>query len=215
MIELFIKSVLIGLCAAIPMGPIAILCIQKTMSAGRRAGFAVGFGSSFGDTTYAAISFLSIAYISKFLDDNRAWVLVVGGILILVIGLAIACTNPVSEIKQKRRGKAKDGLVRNFLQSLFMTFTNPGALVLMLGLVAFFKLDLGTNSIQAPSVWLAIAGVFVGTNAWWFGFTSLLNIFRKRVKLKQLITINRISGIAIAVLGAISLFQGIFQLMEI
>jgi len=215
MIELFIKALLIGICAAMPMGPIAVLCIQKTMSGGIKAGCSVGFGSSFGDSAYAAISFLSIAVISQFLDEHKPWILVVGGILILCIGLGIGLKNPVSEIRQKRQNKAKNTPIREAGQGLLMTFSNPGALVLMLGLVAFFKLDLGETSIQAPAVWLAVFGVFVGTNLWWFGFTNLINIFRKKVKLRQLIVINRISGIVIAVLGAVSLCQGILRLMEL
>jgi len=215
MLGIFIKAILIGLCAAMPMGPIALLCIQKTMSGGLRSGCSVGVGSSIGDTAYAAISFLSIAFISHFLDEHKPWILVIGGILILIIGLGIALTNPISEIRQKRQVKANNSHAREVIQGVLMTFSNPGALFLMLGLVAFFKFDLGTTSIYAPAVWLAVAGVFVGTNLWWFIFTSVINEFRKKVKLRQLIIINRISGIVIACLGAISIAQGTYSLLTV
>lgn len=219
MIEIFLKSILVGFCAAMPLGPIAILALQKTLSGGWRTGFSVGFGSSFGDTLYAAISVLSIAFISQFLDDHKAWVLVVGGAIILVIGFGIMLTNPVAEIRQKnqkkKKGFFKNGVLQGTSQGFLMTLANPGALVLMLGIVAFFKLDLSTAPSYYAGVVSSIVGVFIGTNSWWVAFISVMNLFRKKFRLRQLMVINRISGIVIAALGAVSAVQGIIRLMEI
>lgn len=218
MFEIFLKSILVGFCAAMPLGPIAVLALQKTLSGGWRNGYSVGFGSSFGDTLYAAISVLSIAFISQFLDDHKAWVLVVGGAIVLFIGIGIMLTNPVAEIRQKnqrRKGFFKNRMLQGASQGFLMTLANPGALVLMLGIVAFFKLDIEAAPSYYAGVVSSILGVIIGTNLWWVAFTSLINMFRKKFKLRQLIAINRISGVVIAALGAVSAIQGIIRLMEI
>lgn len=218
MIEIFLKSILVGLCAAMPLGPIAVLALQKTLSRGWKTGYSVGFGSSFGDTLFAAISVLSIAFISQFLDNHKAWVLVVGGIIILIIGIGIILTNPVAEIRQKnqmKKGFFENGMLQGASQGFLMTLANPGALVLMLGLVAFFHLDIDAAPSYYSGVASSILGVIIGTNVWWVAFTSVINLFRKKFKLRQLIAINRISGVVITVLGAISAIQGIIRLMKI
>jgi len=76
----FLKAILIGLGASIPLGPLGIMCIQKTLSKGRWAGFSVGLGSTVADTFYATIALLSVTFISDFLDRNTDWVMLIGGI---------------------------------------------------------------------------------------------------------------------------------------
>ena len=134
----FLKAILIGLAASIPLGPLGIMCIQKALSKGRWAGFAVGLGSSIVDVFYAAIALFSVSFISEFLDRNRDWVMVIGGVIILLIGLQIALKNPIKDLRQPNRsGHSGTRHVQDLLRGFLMTIGNPGALVLMLGLFAF------------------------------------------------------------------------------
>lgn len=233
MISIFLKSVLIGMCAAIPLGPTAILCVQRTLSKGYKAGHAVGVGSSFGDTFYALIAITSVTFISSFLDDHKGWVLVVGGFIIMVIGALIAGTNPAHEIshiqskKDKKNRKKKEvqlqdhkdekrsTLLTSASQGFVMTMSNPGALVLMLGVVAFFELDIQETCSSVNAILLALAGVITGSNIWWFILSNIINKFREKVRISQLIAINRIAGVVIGVLGTVSLVQGILQLVQL
>ena len=57
----FLQAILIGLAASIPLGPLGIMCIQRTLDKGRWAGFAVGVGSSLGDVIYASIALFSVS----------------------------------------------------------------------------------------------------------------------------------------------------------
>ena len=207
----FLKAILIGLGASIPLGPLGIMCIQKALSKGRWAGFAVGVGSSIGDCFYAAISLFSISFVSEFLDRNHDWVMAIGGIIIVMIGLQIAIKNPIKDLRQ-RKHEAAGAQARDVLRGFLMTISNPGALVLMLGLFAFFGLDLGEGS-KPIAVAIVLAGIFLGTAGWWFLLSSGISLFRKRFRLRQMIIINRVSGILIAVLGLASFAEGIAQLV--
>ena len=155
----FLKAILIGLAASIPLGPLGIVCIQKSLDKGRWAGFAVGVGSSIADTFYAAIALFSVSFISEFLNRNYDWVMLIGGAIILLIGLQIALKNPIKDLNRHNTEALSTRHIREIGRGLLMTVTNPGALVLMLGLFAFFKLDLG-SSYSTLDVLFVLSGIF-------------------------------------------------------
>ena len=209
----FIKALIIGLGASIPLGPVGVLCIQKTISKGRWAGFSLGLGSSITDIFYAGVALLSLSFVSEFLDRNRLWVVLIGGIIILIVGLNIALKNPVKQLRQRNRGQSKPNHFTDGLQGFAMTITNPGALVLMLFLFSFVGIT--PESFSAPlSIAVMLGGVFVGTAAWWFLLSSFINRFRKHFQLRQLLILNRVCGTLIAVFGLIATIEGIFELIK-
>lgn len=209
LVENIIKAILIGLGASIPLGPIGIMCIQRTLSKGRSAGFALGLGASFSDAIYSAIALFSLAFIDSFLETNRLWVMLIGGVIIFFVGLKIAIKNPVKELNSQVAGGGK--CLQDFLTGFLMTIANPGALVLMLGLFAYFDLNLG-DSYKPYDVSLVLAGIFGGTALWWFSLSWAISRFRTKFRLSQIIKINRYSGIIIALLGILSVAEALFQL---
>lgn len=203
----FLQAILIGLAASIPLGPLGIMCIQRTLDKGRWAGFAVGVGSSLGDVIYASIALFSVSFIQEFLDRNRSWVMLIGGIVIFLIGLQIAVKNPIKDLRQ-RKIDAVSMNAKDVFRGFLMTILNPGALVLMLGIFAFFGLDLG-EGYRPLAVAVVLGGIFLGTTLWWFVLSSGISLFRKRFRLRQMLVINRVSGIIIALLGLASVVQSL------
>ena len=207
----FLQAILIGLAASIPLGPLGIMCIQRTLDKGRWAGFAVGVGSSLGDVIYASIALFSVSFIQEFLDRNRSWVMLIGGIVIFLIGLQIAVKNPIKDLRQ-RKIDAVSMNAKDVFRGFLMTILNPGALVLMLGIFAFFGLDLGVG-YRPLAVAVVLGGIFLGTTLWWFVLSSGISLFRKRFRLRQMLVINRVSGIIIALLGLASVVQSLAVLV--
>lgn len=212
MVIYFVKAILIGLAASIPLGPLGIMCIQRTLSKGRWSGFSVGLGSSVVDTFFSAIALFSVTFISDFLDRNREWVMLIGGVIILLIGLSIAAKNPIRELSSPKKGIQRAGHVQDFLRGFLMTISNPGALVLLLGLFAFFGLDMN-EGYQAYAVSIVLAGIFLGTASWWFLLSGGISLFRARFRLRQMLYINRISGSVIAVIGLASAAEGLARMI--
>ena len=154
----FLKAIIIGLGASIPLGPLGIVCIQRTLSKGRWAGFAVGLGSSIVDVFYAAIALFSVSFISEFLDRNSDWVMLIGGIIIVVIGIQIALKNPIKDFRQPKSPTTSPKHFQEVLRGFIMTISNPGAIVLMFGLFAFVRLDM--DIINTPyAVFVVLAGI--------------------------------------------------------
>lgn len=206
----FLKALIVGIAVSIPLGPVGVLCIQKTISKGQLNGFSLGMGAALADLIFAAISLFSLAIVSEFLAANRAWVLIVGGAVIMVLGFRLLFKNPLAllrEKKVKQTGKLTDGV-----QGFVITFTNPGALVLMLSAFAFAGIN--PESFDVPlSMVVLLSGVFLGEALWWFSISAIVNIFRSKFSLRGLLVMNRIAGALIAACGLVSLFEGIYELV--
>lgn len=210
MIVNFIKALCIGIGVALPLGPVGILSIQKTISKGRWFGFVTGLGAAFMDVFYAAMALFSLAFVSEFLDANRDYVLLIGGVVISIVGASIFFTNPVKRLRQR---KVEDtNRFADAIQGFLMTLCNPGALVLMLSLFAFVGID--PESFDVPmSMSLMLAGVFIGESSWWMAVTTVTNKFRKKFSLRGLLMLNRIAGTLIAACGIFAFFEGLYELV--
>lgn len=206
----FIKGFAVGLGASIPLGPIGIICVQKTLSKGRNSGFISGLGATMTDVIFAAIALFSLAFIQDIITKQRAWVMLVGGVIVALFGLKLFLTNPVKQIRQKNAGNNR--YWGDFFSAFIMTITNPGAFFLILGAFAIVGLDI-TNSSSNYVIATILWGVFLGAASWWFILSTSINVFRKKFRLRQLLIINRVSGIIVMVLGVISFFEGLYQII--
>ena len=212
MIEELIKGIIVGLGASIPLGPIGILCIQRTLSKGKWSGFATGMGAAISDIIFSAIALLGLAFVNDFLTTYREWVMLFGGAIVAGFGLKIFITNPIKQIKRVQEGNHQ--YIQDFASSFIMTITNPGAIFLIIGMFAFIGIDSGSYEfglVLAP----ALLGVFIGTLGWWFSLSTVINMFRNKFRLKQLLVTNWIAGTIIMAIGIVSLFEGLIQIIRL
>ncbi len=212
MIEDLIKGIIVGLGASIPLGPIGILCIQRTLSKGKWSGFATGMGAAISDIIFSAIALLGLAFVNNFLTTYREWVMLFGGAIVAGFGLKIFITNPIKQIKRVQEGNHQ--YIQDFASSFIMTITNPGAIFLIIGMFAFIGIDSGSYEfglVLAP----ALLGVFIGTLGWWFTLSTVINMFRNKFRLKQLLITNWIAGTIIMAIGIVSLFEGLIHIIRL
>lgn len=210
MLITLIKGFIVGLGASIPLGPLGILCVQKTLSKGRSAGLITGLGAAVSDTLYAAISLLGLAFMQNLITENRTWVMLIGGAIIILIGIKVYLSNPIKQIHQKEESSRH---FADFFEAFFMTISNPGAIFLILGLFTAVGINTTGYKITDYAVPTILWGVFMGAVTWWFILSGTINRFRRRFRIKQLIMFNKISGIVIAVLGIITFFDGLLELI--
>lgn len=194
MLAEFLKSILVGICAAAPLGPVAALVIQKTLCYGRRAGFVTGLGSAFVDILYALIGVFALGIITSFLEQNSVIIEVIGGVLIAAVGVFMALRDPFRGMKEL--DKSVEKLSPSFpLQAAGFSLANPGALILMLGLLALF--GVGDDKL------ITLAGVIVGLLVWWFLFSYLVSKFRRFFNINSLVMANKIIGAAVVIFGVV------------
>ncbi len=209
LVESIVKGFIVGIGASIPLGPLGVMCVQKTLSKGRISGMVTGLGASITDTIFATFAIVSLALIQEFVNNNETSVLFYGGLAVIAIGLKIFLTNPVKQIRRSKGGKK---LLEDFISAIIMTITNPGAVFLILGLFAFVGLNVDSSS-SGDVIFAALLGVFLGANAWWIILSTSINIFRNKFRLKQLLMINRVAGIVIMVLGFFSVAEGAWRFL--
>lgn len=201
----FIKGFIVGLGASIPLGPIGILCIQRTLSKGRWSGFFTGMGAALSDTFFSAIALLGLSFFDNLMVEYRDWVMLIGGFIVAGFGVKVFLTNPVKQLKRVNEGSHQ--YFQDLGSSFIMTITNPGAILLIIGLFAFAGIDMERSEsgfIIASTLW----GVFSGAILWWFSLSTTINLFRNKFRLRQLLITNRIAGVVIVALGMISVFEG-------
>lgn len=197
---IFLRGILIGLLASIPLGPIGVLCIQRTLSKKHKSGFISGLGAASADTIYSAIAFFSLSVVMSFIENNMTLIKVIGGLCVVIVGVNIFLTNPAVQIRRNRAGKSS--LWQDYISVFFITFANPAFILIFVALFAAFGLN--TDSVSMANGVLMIVGVFVGGSLWWFTLTFIVNLLRKKFRPRHLLWINRISGALIVLLGAIT-----------
>jgi threonine/homoserine/homoserine lactone efflux protein len=78
-LAIFLKGILIGFAMAVPVGPIGIMCIRKTLTDGRLRGLMIGLGAATADLLYGCIAAFGLTAISNAIAIERTWIRLVGG----------------------------------------------------------------------------------------------------------------------------------------
>ncbi len=205
-----IKGFAIGICASAPVGPIAIMVIQKSLSKGHYAGFITGLGSCVVDTIFSIIAIFALAAAEQLINQHRELILLVGGLVVTILGWSMSTSDPFRKLKAREESRSSIS-VTDFLQAVAMGLSNPGAIFVIFALFAFFgigPLD-RTDWRVAP----IILSVSLGAAFYWFVVTWLLSHFRKRFKLRTILWINRITGAVIIMIGLVLMGEGLFRVL--
>ncbi len=204
-----IKGFIIGICASVPMGPIAILVIQKTLSKGRHSGFVAGLGASVVDTIYAIIALFALAFAQNIIDRHENIILLGGGLILTLIGVSMALSNP---LRKKVKGDGKSTFSsKDFLQAVAMGVSNPMAIFVIFALFAFFGIAEETpRDWNVAPIILSVSG---GSVVYWFFMSWALSRFRDRFRLRTILWISRVTGAVVIIIGLVLLGQGLFNVV--
>lgn len=199
MLAIFLKGMLIGLSIAAPVGPMGVLCIQRSLSGGVAGGMAVGLGVAIADAIYGAVAGFGLTMISGFLLANKAWFSVAGGCILLWMGLKTLRQPTQMPATTTASARVRNGsLAGDFSASFILGLTNPATIVFFMAVFTAFGAE-GLTFDNRGAVTL-VAGVFLGSTGWW----ALLSTAATRMSVKltdRLPLVTRISGCVIAAFG--------------
>ncbi len=204
-VEFFLKGLLVGILVSAPMGPIGVLCVQKTVNKGKLLGFISGLGAATADTLYAMMAAFGVTYITNFLSDNQIAFQVVGIIVLLFLGFRMIFSNPIKQYRYYRTSSRKRNAIKDYISVFFLTISNP--LTIIFFGAAYTMLGLFSDGESQNNNLLLVVGIFIGASLWWFMLTSVVNIFRKKFRLRNIFMLNRVSGIVIICLSVIAIFR--------
>ncbi len=194
-LSLIAKGILIGLLVSIPLGPIGILVIQRTVNKSRVAGLLSGMGAALSDTVYAVIAGFSLTFLVDFIREYELLFQSIGALVVLGLGIHIFFKNPVSDFRRHRlRGNTH---LKDIISSFLVTFSNP--LTVFVFLAVFTSSGVAVNLEQPYHSSFVILGVFTGAFLWWFSLSGIVSLFRHKINLRILWWINKTAGVLIVI----------------
>lgn len=189
---ILLKGLAIGFAMAMPVGPVGILCIQRTLNHGIRAGLLSGLGAALGDAVLGGVAAAGLSPVTDFLLSIETQLRFGGGIFLVALGLwTWFRRGDISAAPRRSHGV----IVTTFL----LVVTNPITILAFLGFFASFRIIAVTGAtLQIAAL---ILGVFVGSGLWWLLLCSGTKQLSRRLDSGFLVLINHVSAIAIGGFG--------------
>lgn len=195
----FLKGIAVGFIIAAPVGPVGMMCIHRTITDGKKFGFVTGLGAAIADTLYGCIAAFGLGFLAAELINYQMPLRGFGGAVLCVIGLRALLNRRAPNPAAPKR----DQLFRVFVSTFIITVTNP---LTILSFVAIFA-AIGIAEVREQMGWgiALVAGVFIGSAAWWVLLTSIAGIFHERLDDTTAIWVGRFSGVVILGFGLVLL----------
>lgn len=213
----------IGLVAAVPIGPVNLICIRRTLQFGRLYGFMSGLGAALGDGLFACIAGFSLTAISQLIAGYSTPLQIIGGIMLVVIGVRMFFAAPPPRIADtygplpcgpdgvpslngkacvygtNGNGNGKQSRTKGMATTFALTISNPATIAWFIGgATTLSGLSEGPRFFQA-AFW--VVGVMVGSATWWFSLTTAVGKAHAMINDKVVVVINRISGVLVILFG--------------
>jgi len=208
-----IAGVVMGLIAAVPIGPVNLICIRRTFAFGPVNGFVSGLGAALGDGIFACITFFGLTWVAQLIQSYDTIIEVVGGALLVWFGVHTVLAPVTEKVSDGDQGdKGASTLARAMASTFALTITNPATLIAFASMFASFHALVGgaTSFVDAGFI---VAGVVGGSAGWWLSLTTVIGLFHTRVTDGAMRNINRGSGVLVAVFGLVVLVHILTKLL--
>ena len=212
-LEIVIKGMIIGIVASAPMGPVGVLCIQRTLNKGRAYGFVTGTGAALSDILYALLTGYGLSFIYDIISNQATlfWLQIIGASIMFVFGLHTFRTNPMKNTRNVSHNKSS--LLQNGVTGFFITLSNPTIILLFLGLFTPLNFMLPEQPFFMQCI--GYLSIFGGALLWWFFITYAVSKLRVHFDVRGIRIINRVIGAVVMVgslIGIILISTGVWSL---
>jgi threonine/homoserine/homoserine lactone efflux protein len=192
---LLLKGIAVGFAIAAPVGPVGILCIQRSLTKGVFYGLASGMGAAIADAIFGAVAAFGVSFIAQFLERQQYWFQLGGGALLL----AMAAHTILARWRPRGARVEANDLAHDLLTTFFLTITNPITIFSLTAVFVAVGITTGTETLLGGA--LVTGGVFAGSALWWAILCSSVSLFRRMVSDAYLRRIHRVSGFVMLLFG--------------
>ena len=212
-LDFVFKGILIGLMASAPMGPVCVLCIQRTLNKGRWYGFITGIGACVSDIIYALFTGFGMSFVMNFVgnEHNRFILQISGSVVLLLFGIYCYRSNPTKNMHQSNKNQ-KGTLAHNGITAFLVTLSNPLIIFLFIFLFAQFAFVVNDRPFEMT---VGYASIILGAMLWWFGLTWLIDKVRGKFDNNGILLINRVVGCIVVIFSVIMLLGTVFNLYKL
>jgi threonine/homoserine/homoserine lactone efflux protein len=202
---LILSGIVMGLIAAVPIGPVNLICVRRTFAFGPANGFVSGLGAALGDGVFAAINGLGLTWIATMIEGYAAIIELIGGAMLIYFGFRAFRSSFLPKLDESGCETAQaDGrgptLVGAIASTFALTVTNPATLLAFTAMFAGLG-GLAGGAGSYNDAGFVVAGVVGGSTGWWLVLTSLIGVFHTRIESGVIRLISRISGGLVMVFG--------------
>ena len=192
------------------MGPIGILCIQRTLNSGRHSGIFTGVGAAASDLFYCLLVGLGISLVTDFIADHVNVLQIIGSVILIVYAIYMIVHNPVSQIKENI--VQRDDRWRDMATGFLFTLSNPLIMFLIIPLFARFGFPL--PEFKFYHIIIGYASIVLGALLWWSVITFFVDKVRTHFNIRSMWLINRIIGSIILILSLYGLVTGTIAYLQ-
>jgi threonine/homoserine/homoserine lactone efflux protein len=193
----FLKGIVVGAVIAVPVGPVGILCVRRTIFDGRLAGLVSGLGAATADALFGVVAAFGLTFVSNWLTGWEDWLCAAGGVYLLYSSGSALLSKPQDKIAEQ---SDPESLFRDFASAFALTGTNPVTILVFLAI--FTALGLGGTQATLLRAAILVLGVWTGSFLWWLAMTLGIGTFRRSIEPRHLAWISRVSGIILFATGA-------------
>jgi len=196
---IFAKGILIGIAVAAPVGPIGLLCIQRTLQDGLPTGIATGLGAALADGIFGAIAAFGLASISDQLIAHQDPLRIIGGLVLFVLAYRAWYRAP----PEMPRAPVHVRVISGFGTGLAVTLSNPMTIMGFLGIFAGLGLsELNAGPVSALQM---VIGVLLGSGMWWLGLCMGTQALKPKFGPQSLAWTNRLAALLLVGFGTFAI----------
>lgn len=212
------------------VGPVSVICVQRTLERGFWGGVAAGLGAVLGDGAIAAAGAFGLSAISGILNDHRVIIQLVAAFVLVLFGVKLYAAEPkLPEATGKKRSISQLRRLVDIIPDMFrpairypiwrllphmgvvphtffLTVTNPGAILGLLAIIGSLGAAIGGIPTYTEAL-LLVASIMTGSLLWWMGLSRLVSKVRHKLNEGRLKAINRTAGVVLLLFGAALFIQ--------
>ena len=209
-IDVILKGLLIGIIVSAPMGPVGVLCVQRTLNKGRWYGFVTGIGACVSDLIYAVITGVGVSFVVDFIEtgQTRFFLQLGGSVILMLFGIHSYRSDPTRNMHIS--GKQKGTYLHNGITAFLITFCNP--LIIFLFMACYAQLAFVPHTDNPLSIVVSFLSIALGALLWWWSLTWIIDKIRTNFDISAIKIINKVIGGVVIFISILVLFGTVFNI---
>ena len=197
LLAFFLTGIVVGIIIAVPVGPVGVMCVRRTIFEGKIAGFVSGLGAATADAVFGIIAAFGLTVVSDWLFACQWWLRGAGGCLLLFIGGRSLLVKPQAKLASP---PDPESLSWYYASTFALTLTNPLTVLVFIAIFAAVGLSGAEATLGGAAV--LVLGVWVGSLLWWLALSFSIGLLVRSFEPRHMAWINRASGAILLVSGA-------------
>ncbi len=193
-----LSGLAVGFSIAVPVGPTGLLCIQRTLASGMRAGVCTGLGAATVNVLYGALIIAGMSSLAPLVTGGTRLLGFAGGVFLL--------WNAARTLLRRRclLGQPATTPLRPLVaygSAVAFNATNPLSPMLIIASLS----PIVSPALTGGQAAVLLMGMFLAAATWWVCLSGAIALLRLRFSPRMLVMVNQAAGGLLTFYGALAL----------